>query len=76
MRHTLLTENGIITESVANWLPLQKGILLNYIGFKNMLKRLKELYKEYKPYVRVDLIMYAALILMIFLYFIISLLVE
>jgi len=41
-----------------------------------MFKKLKELYKEYKPYVRVDLIMYAALILMIFLYFIISVMLE
>jgi hypothetical protein len=37
-----------------------------------MLKRLKELYQEYKPYVRIDLIMYGVLILMIILYFIIS----
>jgi hypothetical protein len=37
-----------------------------------MFKRLKELYIEYKPYVRVDLIMYAVLILLIFLYFIFS----
>jgi hypothetical protein len=37
-----------------------------------MLKRIKELYKEYKPYVRVDLIMYGALILMIILYFIVA----
>jgi hypothetical protein len=42
----------------------------------DMFKRLKELYKAYKPYVRVDLIMYAALILMIFLYFIVSVLIE
>jgi hypothetical protein len=42
----------------------------------NMLKRLKELYKEYKPYVRVDLIMYAVLLGMIFLYFMISLLLD
>lgn len=34
-----------------------------------MLKKIRELYKEYKPYVRVDLIMYASLILMIILYF-------
>lgn len=40
----------------------------------NMLKRLKELYKEYKPYVRIDLIMYAVLILMIVVYFIVSVL--
>lgn len=38
-----------------------------------MFKRLKELYKEYKPYVRVDLIMYGVMILMIILYFVISL---
>jgi hypothetical protein len=37
-----------------------------------MFKRLKELYKEYKPYVRVDLIMYGVLILAIIIYFIIS----
>jgi hypothetical protein len=38
-----------------------------------MLKKLRDLYKEYKPYVRVDLIMYAVLILMIFIYVIIAL---
>ena len=37
-----------------------------------MFKKLKQLYTEYKPYVRVDLIMYAVLILSIILYFIIS----
>lgn len=37
-----------------------------------MIKRLKELYREYKPYIRVDLIMYGVLILLIVLYFIIS----
>jgi hypothetical protein len=37
-----------------------------------MFKRIRELYKEYKPYVRVDLIMYGVLILMIFLYVLIS----
>jgi len=37
-----------------------------------MFKKLKELYNEYKPYVRVDLIMYGVLILSIILYFIIS----
>lgn len=39
-----------------------------------MLKRLKELYREYKPYIRVDLIMYAVLLLLIFGYLIISVL--
>ena len=37
-----------------------------------MIKKLKELYEEYKPYVRVDLIMYGVLILLIILYFLIS----
>jgi hypothetical protein len=37
-----------------------------------MLKKLRALYNEYKPYIRVDLIMYGVLILLIFLYFIIS----
>lgn len=38
-----------------------------------MFKRLKALYNEYKPYVRVDLVMYLVLILLIVIYFIISL---
>lgn len=37
-----------------------------------MFKRLKEIYQQYKPYVRVDLVMYGVLILLIILYFIIS----
>lgn len=37
-----------------------------------MWKKIKELYQQYKPYVRVDLVMYGVLILMIILYFIIS----
>jgi hypothetical protein len=37
-----------------------------------MFRRLKEFYQQYKPYVRVDLIMYGVLILLIMLYFIIS----
>lgn len=41
-----------------------------------MLKKIAALYKEYKAYVRVDLIMYGALILMIFLYFLVSVLVD
>ena len=41
-----------------------------------MLRKLKELYKEYKPYVRVDLIMYGVLILLIFLYLIITLIIS
>jgi hypothetical protein len=37
-----------------------------------MIRWLRELYKEYKPYVRVDLIMYLVLILLIVGYFIVS----
>lgn len=37
-----------------------------------MFKRLKELYNEYKPYVRVDLVMYLVLILLIVVYFVVS----
>jgi len=35
-----------------------------------MFRKLKGLYQEYKEYVRVDLIMYAVMILLIVLYFI------
>jgi len=41
-----------------------------------MFKKLRELYKTYKPYVRVDLILYGVLILSIFLYFIISAMID
>ncbi|HMV10833.1 MAG TPA: hypothetical protein PK325_07920 [Cyclobacteriaceae bacterium] len=37
-----------------------------------MFRKLRELYREYKPYVRVDLIMYGVLILAIIIYFIVS----
>ena len=37
-----------------------------------MFKKIKELYKGYKPYVRVDLIMYGVMIILIILYFAIS----
>jgi len=37
-----------------------------------MFKKLRDMYKEYKPYVRVDLVMYGVLILLIILYFIYS----
>jgi hypothetical protein len=39
---------------------------------QEMLKKLRDLYREYKPYIRVDLVMYGVLILLIMLYFIIS----
>jgi len=41
-----------------------------------MFRKLRELYKEYKPYVRVDLIMYGVLILLIILYFIYSVVIK
>jgi hypothetical protein len=41
-----------------------------------MFKKLRDMYKEYKPYVRVDLIMYGVLILLIILYFIISVVLK
>ncbi len=41
-----------------------------------MFKRLRALYQEYKPYVRVDLIMYAVLILLIIIYFIVTLITQ
>lgn len=37
-----------------------------------MFRRLRDLYNQYKPYIRVDLIMYGVLILLIVLYFIYS----
>jgi uncharacterized protein YsxB (DUF464 family) len=46
------------------------------IARKAMFKKLRELYKEYKPYVRVDLIMYGVLILSIILYFIFSIIFD
>lgn len=39
-----------------------------------MFRRLKEFYRQYKPYVRVDLVMYGVLILLIILYFVFSVL--
>lgn len=41
-----------------------------------MFKQLKELYRQYKPYVRVDLIMYGVLILMIILYAIYNMAIQ
>lgn len=43
--------------------------------FVLMFKNFKKLYKEYRPYVRVDLIMYGVLILAIILYFIVSIII-
>lgn len=39
-----------------------------------MFRKLRELYREYKAYVRVDLIMYGVMILLIIIYFIYSVL--
>jgi len=40
-----------------------------------MIKKIKELYKEFKPYVRVDLIMYGVMILLIILYAILNMVI-
>jgi len=37
-----------------------------------MFKKLKDMYQQYKEYVRVDLVMYGVMILLIILYFIYS----
>jgi len=37
-----------------------------------MFKKLKDIYKQYKEYVRVDLVMYGVMILLIIIYFIYS----
>ena len=37
-----------------------------------MFRKLKQLYHEYRDYVRVDLVMYAVMILLIIIYFIYS----
>ncbi len=39
-----------------------------------MFKKLKDIYKQYQEYVRVDLVMYGVMILLIILYFIYSVL--
>ncbi len=44
------------------------------IDQKVMFRRLRELYQEYKAYVRVDLAMYAVMLLLILLYIIFSVL--
>lgn len=41
-----------------------------------MFKKLKAFYQQYKPYIRVDLIMYGVLILAIIIYFIISAIID
>jgi hypothetical protein len=41
-----------------------------------MFKKLKELYREHKEYVRVDLVMYAVMILLILLYAVYTLLAD
>ena len=41
-----------------------------------MFRKLKEFYEEYKAYVRVDLVMYAVMILLIILYAIYTLVMD
>jgi len=47
-------------------------LLTRFLIFDKMFKQLKELYRQYKAYVRVDLVMYGVMILLIILYFIYS----
>ena len=54
----------------------RKRILTLGRTIQDVFKRLKEFYRQYKPYVRVDLVMYGVLILLIILYFIISLFLD
>jgi hypothetical protein len=61
-------EHSIVTQNPANSYLCSEI----YRQDRGMLKKIKELYKEFKPYVRVDLIMYGVLILLIILYFLIS----
>jgi hypothetical protein len=41
-----------------------------------MFKKLRNLYNEYKAYVRVDLVMYAVMILLIILYAVYTLIID
>lgn len=57
------------------------GLFLRGRSFNNhfnpkvtMFRRLRELYREYKEYVRVDLVMYAVMLLLVLLYVIFSVL--
>lgn len=58
-------------------LPTQKKN--RYFGrriIQDVFKRLKDFYRQYKPYVRVDLAMYGVLILLIILYFVVSIFLD
>lgn len=61
-----------IIDKPANFSQQDSLYLYRRINRYGMLKRLKEFYHEYKPYVRIDLIMYAVLILLIIGYLIVS----
>ena len=56
--------------------PLKNFELIIAKDADRMIKKLKELYNEYKPYIRVDLIMYGVLILAIIIYFIVSAIID
>ena len=46
------------------------GDHFSLVFYPFMIKKLKELYAQYKAYVRVDLVMYAVMVLLIIIYFI------
>jgi len=64
-----MADTPIQTNNAANGYLCKKEIP----GIWEMIKKIKELYKEFKPYVRVDLIMYGVMVLLIILYFIANL---
>jgi len=61
-----------ISSQIDLFLPCQRTN--NKITQKFMFRKLRDLYREYKEYVRVDLVMYAVMLLMIILYIVYSLL--
>jgi hypothetical protein len=54
----------MVTLAAKDWLIFNRTL--------SMFKKLRDLYREYKPYIRVDLVMYGVLILLIIIYFIVK----
>jgi hypothetical protein len=54
-----------------------KIIINNFVivSEQAMMRKLKDFYNQYKAYVRVDLVMYAVMILLIIMYFIYTVLI-
>jgi len=73
---SLLLVSPYSVQIASRWKQSLKRAGIKHLSNAIMLKRLKELYQQYKPYVRVDLVMYGVLLLLIVLYFIYSLIVD